>query len=139
MGYLAITASVAAAALLLGGVLFAFASADANNADASDRFRLLAQAANPFIALLALASAALVVHLRGGGAEHEQRAASAALGIGTAVCLAVVLLALNGVLTDLTGDAGALFRLSAVINRLAAIVLGGLGLWLSLTAVPPKP
>ena len=138
IGYLAITASVAAAALLLGGVLFAFASADANGADASDRFRLLAQAANPFIALLALGGSALVVHLRHAGAEHEQRAASAALGIGTAVCLAVVLLALNGVLTDLTGDTTALFRLSAIVSRMATLVLGGVALWIAVATGPAR-
>ena len=137
MAYGAITVSVASAILLLGGVLFAFASADASNADAADRFRLLGQAANPFIAFLALTGSAIVVHLRRSG-EETQRAAAAALGIGTAVCLAVGLLALNGVVTDLTGPAGVLFKLSAVVQRLAAVALAALGLWLSITAVPPK-
>lgn len=137
MSYAAIIVSLASAILLLGGVLFAFATADATNADAADRFRLLGQAANPFIAFLALAGSAIVVHLRRSG-EETQRAAGAALGIGTAVCLAVALLALNGVLTDLTGPAGALFKLSAVVQRLAAIALAALGLWLSITAVPPR-
>lgn len=134
----AIVVAVVAAVLLLGGVLFAFASADANGADAGDRFRLLGQAANPFIAFLALAASGLVVHRRRQGGT-PQVAEGAALGIGTAVGLAVALLALNGVLTDLTGDAGALFKLSAVVSRMAAIGLSGLALWLSLSAAPPKP
>lgn len=134
----AIVVSASAAVLLLGGVLFAFATADANGADASDRFRLLGQAANPFIAFLALAGSALVVHQRQRGGV-EQVGGSAALAIGTAVSLAVALLALNGVLTDVTGDGGALFKLSAIVSRVAAIGLSGLALWLSVTAVPPKP
>ena len=138
----AIVLSVAAAILLLGGVLFAFASADANGASASDRFRLLAQAANPFIALLASAGSGLVVHERQRGGHlgrGPQVAGSAALAIGTAVCLAVALLAVNGLLTDVAGEAGGLFKLSAVVSRLAAIALSGLGVWLSVTATPPSP
>jgi hypothetical protein len=134
----AIVVAVTALLLLLGNVLFAFATADANGADASDRFRLLGQAANPFIAFLSLSASGLVVHQRQRGGI-EQVGGGAALGIGNAVGLAVALLALNGVLTDLTGDGGALFTLSAVISRLAAIGLSGLTLWLSVTAVPPKP
>lgn len=137
MELVAIALAVVAALLLLGGVLFAFASAEANDAGAGDRFRLLGQAANPFIAFLALAAAGLVVHQRRAGAD-DQVAANAALGIATAVSLAVALLALNGVLNDLTGDAGTLFRLSAVVSRLAAMGLSGLALWLSVTALPPK-
>lgn len=133
----AIALAVVAALLLLGGVLFAFASAQANDAGAGDRFRLLGQAANPFIAFLSLAAGGLVVHERRAGADR-QVAANAALGISTAVSLAVVLLALNGVLNDLTGEAGTLFRLSAVVSRLAAMALSGLALWLSVTALPPK-
>ena len=133
----AIALAVVAALLLLGGVLFAFASAQANGAGAGDRFRLLGQAANPFIAFLALAAGGLVVHQRRAGAD-DQVGANAALGISTAVSLAVALLALNGVLNDLTGDASTLFRLSAVVSRLAAIGLSGLALWLSVTALPPK-
>lgn len=137
MELVAISLAVAAALLLLGGVLFAFASAQANGAGAGDRFRLLGQAANPFIAFLALAAAGLVVHERRTRAV-SQVAAGAALGIATAVSLAVALLALNGVLNDLTSDAGTVFRLSAVISRMAAMGLSGLALWLAVTALPPK-
>ena len=137
MSLIAIVVALAAAVLLLGGVLFAFASAASNGAGSDDRFRLLGQAANPFIAFLALASTALVVHHRRRG--ERPWGAGAALGIATAVSLAVVLLALNGVLTDLTGAAGTLFKLSAVVSRLAAIALASLSLWLSVTAVPAPP
>lgn len=139
MELVAIVLAVVAAVLLLGGVLFAFATADANGADASDRFRLLGQAANPFIAFLALAGSGLVVHERlRGGVGVRQIAGGAALGIGTAVSLAVALLALNGVITDLTSDGGALFKVSAVVSRLAAIGLSALALWLSVTATPSR-
>jgi hypothetical protein len=140
MELLAVVLAGVAAALLLGGVLFAFASADASRAGGVDRFRLLGQAANPFIAFLALAATVLVVHQRRRGADVvvPQFAAGAALGIATAVSLAVALLALNGVLTDLTDDGGFLFRLSAVVSRLAAIGLSSLGLWLAVTAQPPR-
>lgn len=139
LAYLAITASAVAVTLLVGGILFAFASSDVNNAASSDRFRLLAQAANPFVALLAVAASALVAHLRRVGGEPEQRLAGVALGTATTVSLVVVLLALNGVLTDLMGDAGTLFKLSAIVSRVGAVLLGALGLWLSITALPPPP
>jgi hypothetical protein len=147
LGLVAIVLAGADAVLLLGGVLYAFASADANGADASDRFRLLGQAANPFIAFLALVVSVIVVHQRqrqhqGPGNDHlggrPQVASAAALGIATAVSLAVVLLALNGVLTDVTGSATALFKLSAVVSRLAAIGMAGFALWLGITAAPPR-
>jgi hypothetical protein len=57
--------------------------------------------------------------------------APVASGIATAVSLAVVLLGINGVLIDLTGSAGALFRLSSLVTRLAPIGLGALTIWLS--------
>jgi hypothetical protein len=137
----AIVLAGADAVLLLGGVLYAFASADANGADASDRFRLLGQAANPFIAFLALVVSVIVVRQRQGAHDlggRPQVASAAALGIATAVSLAVVLLALNGVLTDVTGSATALFKLSAVVSRLAAIGMAGFALWLGVTAAPPR-
>jgi hypothetical protein len=136
----AIVLAVVDAVLLLGGVLFAFASADANGADASDRFRLLSQAANPFIAFLALVTAVVIVRQRQGADDlgRPQVASGAALGIVTAVSLAVALLALNGIITDLTGDTTALFKLSAVVSRLAAVALSAFALWLSVTAAPPR-
>lgn len=138
--FAAVVLAVVDALLLLGGVLYAFASADASAAGASDRFRLLGQAANPFIAFLALVVSAIVVRQRQGHADlgRTQVASGAALGVATAVSLAVVLLALNGVLTDLTGRATALFKLSAIVSRLAAIGLAAFALWLGVTAAPPR-
>ena len=136
--HVALAASVAAALLLVGGVLFALASADLPNTG-GDRFRLLGQAANPFIAALAAVAAALVAHeRRRPPLDTRQRAPKAALALATAVSLAVVLLALNGVITDLTGSAGGLFRFSAVVSRLGTITLGALGLWIAATA-PVRP
>ena len=129
--------AIAAAVLLLGGVLFALATAAADATGTADRFRLLGQAANPFIAFLSLAAAALVMD----GRRHARTttAAPVASGIATAVSLAVVLLALNGVLTDLTGDTTALFRLSAIVSRLATLVLGGVSLWIAVVSGPARP
>jgi hypothetical protein len=127
--------AVAAALLLLGGVLFAMASASqATGTGSATRFRLLGQAANPFIALLAALAAGLVADARrrtAPGAPERWFAPGAALGVATAVSLAVALLALNGVITDLTGDSGGLFILSAVVSRLATLVLAGVTLWLA--------
>ena len=131
--------AVAAAVLLLGGVLFALATADADATGSADRFRLLGQAANPFIAFLALTASALVAHARRRPQDGTVAYGAVASGISTAIALAVVLLALNGVLTDFTGDTTALFRLSAVVSRLATIVLSGLTLWLSAVSGPARP
>ena len=133
----AIVLAASAALLLLGGVLFAFGRADAGGADATARFRLLGQAANPFTALLALGAVAVVIHQRRRGGA-AQIASGVALGLATAVSLALALLTLNGVLTDLTADATWLLKLGAFVNRLGAIVLSGLALWLAATATPPR-
>ena len=129
--------AVVAAILLLGGVLFALATASVDTTGNADRFRLLGQAANPFIAFLALAAAALVSDAR--RHRRDVTAAGASMGIATAVGLAVVLLALNGVLTDITGDTTALFRMSAIVSRLATLVLGGVALWVSVVSEPARP
>jgi hypothetical protein len=129
--------AAAAAVLLLGGVLFALATASADTTGTADRFRLLGQAANPFIAFLALSAAVLV--LEGRRRDAPLTASAAALGVATAVSLAVVLLALNGLLTDFTGDTTALFRMSAVVSRAATLVLGGTALWVSVATGPARP
>lgn len=129
--------ATAAAVLLLGGVLFALATASADTTGSADRFRLLGQVANPFIAFLALAAIALVGAARRRPAAVTVFAGGGASGIATAVSLAIVLLALNGLLTDVTGDTTALFRLSAMVSRVATLLLSGLALWLSLAASEP--
>ena len=123
--------AVAAALLLFGGVLFAMASASqAGGTGSATRFRLLGQAANPFIALLAVLAAGLVDEGRRRGVDRWF-ASGTTLGIATAVSLAVALLALNGVITDLTGDNDALFVVSAIVSRLATLVIAGATLWLA--------
>lgn len=92
-----------AATLLLGGVLQALAAADARDVDGAGLFLLVAQAANPFVAFLALAAVAVVV--RGRTAHGDAQTASAiALGLAAVVSAVVVLLALNGILIDLTSE-----------------------------------
>lgn len=132
----AVVATGAAAVLLLGGVLFAFATAGAQGVGSTDRYRLLGQAANPFIAFLAVAGVLAVV----AGRERRfpaQAASAAALGVGAVVCLAVTLLAVNGILIDLTGNVSGLFRFSAIVSRLGTIALSVFGLWAAASAKPP--
>ena len=127
--------ATASALMLLGAILFALATAASTHVDAADRFRLLGGAAHPVTALTALGAMVLVVEDR---ARRTDRAilAPVASGIATAVSLAVVLLGANGVLTDLAGDAGVLFRISSLVTRLAPIGLGALTIWLSIRRRP---
>jgi hypothetical protein len=127
--------AVAAAVMLLGAILFALARASSTRVGSADRFRLLGAAAHPLTAFVALTAMVLVVEDRARAAGRVLLAPVAS-GIATAVSLAVVLLGINGVLTDLTADASALFRLSSLITRLAPIGLSGLTLWLSLAGGP---
>ena len=135
LGYLPLALSVAAALMLLGAILFALASASSSTVGSVDRFRLLGAAAHPVTALTALAAMVLLVEDRVRGTERALLAPVAS-GVATAVSLAVVLLGINGILTDLTGDAGALFRISSLITRLAPIGLAAVALWLSLRSAP---
>ena len=128
--------AVAAALMLLGAILFALASASTSAVGSADRFRLLGAAAHPVTALTALAALAILTEDRRRGTDRAL-VAPVASGIATAVSLAVVLLGINGVLTDLTGDAGALFRISSLITRLAPIGVAAAALWLSLRSAPP--
>ena len=125
----------AAALMLLGAILFALASASSARVTSADRFRLLGAAAHPVTALTALAAMALVVEDRI-RATNRTLLAPIASGIATAVSLAIVLLGINGVLTDLTTDASAVLRLSTLVTRLAPIGLAGVALWLSVTSGP---
>lgn len=129
---------VASAVLSLAGVLlFAFATADIRQLDATGRFRQLGQAANPGIAMLAVASIAIVVWERAAG-RARQAADAASLGLATAVNLFVALLAANGLVIDVTTNTTTLFRISAVISRLGTIALAAFGVWLGATA-PRRP
>lgn len=135
LSFAAVTLAAVAATLLLGGVLFAFASADAQRLSDTDRFRLLGQAANPFIAFLGLAAVALAIRARDAGG-FVVAAPKAAVGLGTAVSVAVILLAVNGILTDITGGSAALFRVSAVVSRLGTIALSAFALWIAGASKP---
>ena len=136
---LPLTLAVVAAVLLVGGVLFAMATASATPAGSDGRFRLLGQAANPFIAFLALAAVSLVSDARRRQRSSAVTAGGAAIGIGTTVSLAIVLLALNGLLTDVTGDTTALFRISAIVSRLATLGLSAVTLWIAFATEPARP
>ncbi len=135
LSYAAVVLAAAAVTLLLGGVLFAFANADAQRLSDTDRFRLLGQAANPFIAFLGLAAVALAIRAKESGG-FVVVAPKAAVGLATAVSVAVILLAVNGILTDITGGAAALFRVSAVVSRLGTITLSAFALWIAGASKP---
>lgn len=134
---LGVVLAAVAATLLLGGILQALAAADARDVDGAGLFLLVAQAANPFVAFLALAAVAAVVRAR--TAQGEVQSASAiALGLAAVVSATVVLLALNGILIDVTSETGGggLLRLSAVVSRVGSIALSAFALWLAATAPP---
>ena len=139
LDYAAVVLVVAAALLLSAGILYAFAVADARNIGGSERFRLLAQASSPFVAALALTAITLVVHERRRRADAALVAAAAALAVGAVVALVALLLALNGVVVDLTSkNVGSMFRLSNVIGRFATVMMSGFALWLAATAPPAR-
>lgn len=138
LDYAAIAAVAAAALLLLAGIVYAFAVADARNVDGAERFRLLAQASSPFVATLALAGIAIVVHERRRD-DRRQVAAGAAVAAGAVVALLASLLALNGMIVDLTSAVGPMFKLSNVLGRLATVGLAGYALWLAAATPVNEP
>ena len=135
--YLAAVLAAAAALLLASGVLLAFAQNASRRGGQELLFRLLGQAAHPFTALLTLVAAAIVIRERHDG-HVRQRLSGLALGVATVVSLALALLALNGIVTDVTAASPGLFKLASVLSRLATVVLAGAVLWLAATA-PPAP
>jgi hypothetical protein len=52
------------------------------------------------------------------------------------VAVATVLLAVNALILDFTGDQSASYKVSAAISRLATMLLGALAVWLAATAPP---
>ena len=128
---LAVVVAVAAAILLVAGILYGFASASATRGDTTERVRLLGQAANPFIAALAVAACVLVTRHRA-----SQAFAGAAMGLGATVGFATVLLALNALIIDFTGAGSMMFKTSAAISRIATILLAGYAVWLAATSPP---
>ena len=144
LDFVAVVASAASVAVLMAGVLAALALSDIRDVDGTERFRLLAQAVSPSVAAFALVGVAMIVHGRRfgddrGGWTSTQVAPAAALGIGAGVAFVGALLALNGVIVDLTQEAApGLYRLGNVIGRFATIGLCALALWLAATA-PARP
>jgi hypothetical protein len=131
----ALVVAVAAAILLVAGVIYGFGMAEATHGGVTERFRLLGQAASPFVAAFALFACALVVHERRTG-RVTQAFAPIALGVAATVGVATVLLGLNALILDFTTNQSASFRLSAAISRLATVVLAAHAVWLAATAPP---
>ncbi|MEA3075909.1 MAG: hypothetical protein QOF60_817 [Actinomycetota bacterium] len=135
LGYVALVVAVAAAILLVSGVLYGFATVAATGGGSTERFRLLGQAASPFVGVMVLFVCAFVVHERRTG-RVTQVLGPAALGIAATVGVATVLLALNALILDFTGDQSASFKISAAISRLATVLLAASAVWLAATAPP---
>lgn len=140
LDFVAVVASAVSVAVLLAGVLAALALSDIRHVDGTERFRLLAQAASPSVAAFALVGVAMIVHGRRSGDGQDgwtstQVAPGAALGIGAGVAFVSALLAINGIIIDLTQEgAPGLYRLGNVIGRFATIALCALAAWLAATA-----
>ena len=136
--FVALTLVVAAALLLVAGLLYAFAVVDARAITGTERFRLLAQASSPFITALALAAVGLVVNDRRRG-QATQAQSTVVLIVGTVVSLLALLLAVNGVVVDLTSSSGAMFTMSNVLGRMATVVLSAFTLALCATTPLTAP
>lgn len=115
-----------AAVLLVGGLVFAVFAVPSGVPNAGTRrLELLGNAGSSFTALLVLAAA-----LIGGGESKRVLGLSAGLGV------VLVLLALNGVLVDLTGGAGLEVGAGRAITRLATVVLAGFAVVLWYRSTP---
>ena len=137
LAFLPLVSAAAAATLLLAAVIVAFGIVDRAGLGGSERFRQLGQAANPFVAFLALAAVAAVVHNRSRRASPPVDAI--AFTTGTCVALVCALLALNGVVVTLTAsDNGAMLQLGEIVQLLATLGLSGFALYLAATAPTPR-
>ena len=132
LDYAALVLVIAAACLLVSGVIYAFAYAAETRAGSTQRFWLLAQAATPFVAGFALTSVALVAHERRTSSGATIAASGAALAVGAVVSLVALLLAANGLIVDVTREGvGFSFRLSSVVGRFGTMMLAAFALWLA--------
>jgi hypothetical protein len=146
LDYAALVLVGSATGLLIAGLTYAFAYNSLRPTSGTDRFRQLAQAATPFAALLLVLGVALVVYERRSSSPPTQVGHGVALGLGGGVALFTILLALNGILIDLTRGGTGLVRLSNVLGRVVTVVLAGYALALAATAPtrrdsqrPPAP
>ena len=140
LDYGALVLVAAGAMLLLAGILYAFALVSARDVEGPERFRLLAQASSPFVAALVLAAIVMVIiDRRRDDPQGSETLGSLALVGGATVALVALLLALNGIVIDLTAEVGVVFKLSNVVGRLATVVLAGFALVLAATAPSPAP
>ena len=109
----------AAAVLVIGGVLFAALAVPSGLPDAGTRrLELLGNAGSSFTALLVVGAA-----VAGAGSKRV-------LGMAAALSVLLVLLALNGVVVDLTDDAGVKVGIGRAVTRMATVVLAGYVVWL---------
>lgn len=129
---LALTTS--SAAFVVGAVLGALATAEPDGVSATRRFEFLSRAADPVPATLALLGV-LAVLVADEGTEARHLLARIAVGTAAFFGVVIVLLAINGILLDLTTEGvGAMVRLSRVIFlRVVPIVLAAATVWLSLS------
>jgi hypothetical protein len=134
LDYTALVLVGSATGLVIAGLAYAFAYNSVRGVNGTERFRLLAQAATPFAALLLVLGIALVVYERRSESPTPQVGQAVALGLGGGLALFVVLLALNGIVIDLSRASQGLVRLSNVVGRLVTVALAGYALALAATA-----
>jgi riboflavin transporter FmnP len=135
LDYLGVVLLTSGLSLLLAGVLTAFARVRTLSGPdvATVRFQLLGQAANVFIAFLFVIAIVVIVADRRQDTPR-QFAAGLVLGAATASSLMLVLLAVSGVVADLSLAGTALSRLAVVATRLTTVLLSAFAMWLGATA-----
>lgn len=129
-----------AVALLAGSVLGALATeSPTGTVSTTARLELLARSANATTAFLVLASLAAVVLPRTYDRHSEGPLARIVVAVGGVAAVVLGLLALNGLLLDLTsGDRTLFLRFSLVVFRLGTIALAAGSLWLAAVGTDPR-
>jgi hypothetical protein len=133
---LALTSS--SAAFVVGAVLGALATAEPGGISATRRFEFLSRAADPVPALLALLGVVAVL-VAEDGSTARRIASRIAIGTAAFFGVVIVLLAVNGILLDVTAaGASALVRLSRIVFlRLVPMTIAAAAVWLSLSEQAP--
>ena len=119
--------ATAAVALLVGSMLIAIGTGSraGSAADTTTRLHLLANAANPLTAALALLAVVGAIAIR------PSRVSAPSIAASAAVSLVIALLVVNGLLLDVTtGTSQGWSRIGTVLIRLGTLPLSAATLWL---------
>ena len=132
-----VTLATSAALLLAGNVVNALGLNPARGSySATVRFTLLGNAANPFIAAMALTAAVCAVALRPSPRTGSRSKVAGKVILATGVVgLVTAVLCLNGILLDFTtSGASGLVRLATILYRLGTLALSAGTLWIAFAA-----